>query len=93
MKRAAESLIGEYKKVKFTPDYKPEGREAAGDGTVPTRSGAAVARLDGIKDVFKLAGFDHQMSYADAIAQHTVFYAIGKMMQEIKVREEAACKF
>ena len=77
----------------FKPDYKPEGLAAAGDGTVPERSGAAVARLEGIRDVFKLKGFDHQMSYENPIAQHTVFYALGKMMQEIKVSEEAACKF
>jgi pimeloyl-ACP methyl ester carboxylesterase len=93
MQGETEVLIDGRKKVIFKPDYKPEGLAARGDGTVPERSGSAVARLEGIRDVFKLKGFNHQTSYENEIALHTVFYALGKMMQEIKVREEAACKF
>ena len=54
-------------------------------------SGTAVSRLAGVKDVFKLDGFDHAFSYQDEIAQHTVLYAIGKMVQEIQLKEDGTC--
>lgn len=68
-----------------------DGKCDPGDGTVPTPSGAAVSRLAGIKDAFKLDGFDHAFSYQDEIAQHTVLYAIGKMVQEIQLKEDGTC--
>lgn len=53
----------------------------------------AVIRLNngGIKDVFRLDGFDHQMSYVNEIAQHTVLYAVAKMAQEIALKEDGTC--
>lgn len=69
-----------------------DGKDGPGDGTVPTPSGQAVAKLEGIKDVYRLDGFDHQMSYKNNIAQHTVLYAIGKLAQQIKLKEDGTCE-
>lgn len=69
-----------------------DGKAAPGDGTVPTPSGAAVGQLEGIRDVFKLDSFDHQFSYNNKIAQHTVLYAIGKMVQDIKFKGDGTCE-
>jgi hypothetical protein len=69
-----------------------DGKSDPGDGTVPTPSGAAASKLEGIKDVYKLDGFDHQHSYDNEIARHTVLYAIGKMVQEIKLKEDGTCE-
>ena len=57
-----------------------------------TPSGAAAKRLEGVQDVFTLAGFDHQFSYNNEIAQHTVLYAVGKLVQQITIKEDGtAC--
>ena len=58
---------------------------------MPTPSGEAVRRLEGIRDVFGLAGFDHQFSYNNEIAQHTVLYAVGKLVQQITIKEDGTC--
>lgn len=72
--------------------FSPDGKSDPGDGTVPTPSGEAAKRLEGIRDVFRLEGFDHQHSYLDEIAQHTVLYAIGKIAQDIKLKEDGTCE-
>ena len=59
-----------------------------GDGTVPTPSGEAAAKLEGIRDTFRLDGFDHQFSFKNDIAQHTVLYAIAKIVQDIPMVTE-----
>jgi len=82
-----EALIGE---SAYT--FKLNNKSDPGDGTVPTPSGAAASRLEGIKDVYTLDGFDHQFSYKNEIAQHTVLYAIGKMVQAIELKEDGTCK-
>lgn len=69
-----------------------DGKDGPGDGTVPTPSGEAVGKLEGIQEVYKLDGFDHQFSYNNEIAQHTVLYAIGKMVQAIKLKEDGTCE-
>ena len=59
---------------------------------MPTPSGAAAKQLEGIKDVYPLDGFDHQFSYRDEIAVHTVLHAIGKMLQDIQLKEDGTCE-
>ncbi len=41
--------------------------------------------------MFGLAGFDHQFSYNNEIAQHTVLYAVGKLVQQITLKEDGTC--
>ncbi len=75
-----------------TYTFKLKDRDGPGDGTVPTPSGEAARRLEGIRDVFGLDGFDHQFSYNNEIAQHTVLYAVGKLVQQITIKEDGtAC--
>ena len=75
-----------------TYTFKLKDRDGPGDGTVPTPSGEAARRLEGIRDVFGLAGFDHQFRYNNEIAQHTVLYAVGKLVQQITIKEDGtAC--
>ena len=74
-----------------TYTFKLKDRDGPGDGTVPTPSGEAARRLEGIRDVFGLAGFDHQFSYNNEIAQHTVLYAVGKLVQQITLKEDGTC--
>lgn len=69
-----------------------DGKDGPGDGTVPTPSGKAVGQLEGIRDVFKLDGFDHQFSYNNEISQHTVLYAIAKMVQALQLKEDGTCE-
>lgn len=74
-----------------TYTFRLKGQDGPGDGTVPTPSGAAAHRLEGIREVFGLTGFDHQFSYNNEIAQHTVLYAIGKLVQPIDIKEDGTC--
>jgi hypothetical protein len=74
-----------------TITFKLQDRDGPGDGTVPTPSGAAAKRLEGVQDVFTLAGFDHQFSYNNEIAQHTTLYAVGKLVQQITLKEDGTC--
>ena len=67
-------------------------KDGPGDGTVPTPSGTAAKRLESVKDVYSLDGFDHQFSYRNDIAVHTVLHAIGKMLQDIKLKEDGTCE-
>lgn len=98
-KRTKAKLTGrtevEIKGRKIT--FSPDGKDGAGDGTVPTCSGAAVGKLkdsegEDIKDVFKLDGFEHASSYHDKIARQTAIYAIGKMTQAVTLKEDGTCE-
>jgi hypothetical protein len=51
-----------------------------------------VGKLEGIKDVFMLKGFNHQMSYANETARYTMLYAIGKIIQKLPLNEDGTCK-
>jgi hypothetical protein len=58
------------------------GHDAAGDGTVPTRSGEAVKNYPQIRASFRMKGFDHQMSYADRDARLVTLYSIVSIVKE-----------
>ena len=54
----------------------------AGDGTVPTHSGALIKT--GAKQVFQMKGFAHAASYKDKNVIENVLYCIGKIIQGAK---------
>ena len=54
----------------------------AGDATVPRPSGEKIKA--GASLVFKMKGFDHQMSYKDTNVQDVSFYCIAKIIQTAK---------
>ncbi|WP_293935243.1 triacylglycerol lipase, partial [Iodobacter sp.] len=57
-------------------------KDLAGDGTVPLHSGAVLEKLSPTPlNVFKLSGFDHQMSYANKYALQSTVYSIAKLIQ------------
>jgi pimeloyl-ACP methyl ester carboxylesterase len=58
-----------------------ELQDGAGDGTVPTSSGAAPLKEGGgqIKQQFKLTGFAHEPSYKDATARLATLFSITKI--------------
>lgn len=93
-KRAKANLLGatsaeiKDQEIRFTLD----GKYQPGDGTVPTPSGAGAAKLDGIKQVFKLEGFEHGMSYENKTVVDTVLYSIAKIAQDLLLEEDASCK-
>lgn len=53
----------------------------AGDGTVPSPSGASIISADGAQAVFRMKGFDHQGSYSHPDVFDNVIYCIGKIVQ------------
>lgn len=63
---------------KSTPDsdFAPD----AGDGTVPTESGALIKT--GAKHVFQMKGFAHADSYKDKNVIENVLYSVGKIIQD-----------
>jgi pimeloyl-ACP methyl ester carboxylesterase len=56
-------------------------QDGAGDGTVPTSSGAAPLAQGGgaIRQQFKLTGIEHEPAYRDATVQKVVLYAMAKI--------------
>jgi pimeloyl-ACP methyl ester carboxylesterase len=74
--------------IHFTLDNKYQ----AGDGTVPTPSGAGAAKLEGVKQVFKLEGFEHGSSYKNQTAVDTVLYSIAKIAQALPLEEDVSCE-
>jgi hypothetical protein len=58
-----------------------EMQNGAGDGTVPTSSGAAPLTHGGasVQQQFRLTGFGHEPSFKNGTAQHAVLYAITKI--------------
>lgn len=61
-------------------------QDAAGDGTVPHQSGSAPLKQSGVKQVFKMAGFDHQGSYNNAQVKRSVLYSIVKIIKENNIQ-------
>ncbi|RDK00911.1 esterase/lipase family protein [Paraburkholderia lacunae] len=53
----------------------------SGDGTVPMPSGAILTQGNPPPKVFKMTGFDHQMSYANQNVQYNVLYCVAKIVQ------------
>ncbi len=66
-------------KVKFKLSNE---RDQGGDGTVPIDSAKVLAQLQPTpKAVFRMTGFDHQMSYKDEYAIQATIYSIAKIVQ------------
>lgn len=62
-------------------------QDAKGDGTVPTRSGAAPARTapGNVQQQFALTGFGHEASYKNATAQIVTLYSITKIAAKARL--------
>ena len=56
-------------------------QDGAGDGTVPTSSGAAPLSQGGgaVRQQFKLMGIEHEPAYRDATVQKVVLYSMAKI--------------
>ncbi|MDQ1208963.1 hypothetical protein QE380_001886 [Acinetobacter baylyi] len=61
-------------------------QDAAGDGTVPHQSGSAPLKQSGVKQVFKMTGFDHQGSYNNTQVKRSVLYSIVKIIKENNIQ-------
>ncbi len=61
-------------------------QNAAGDGTVPHQSGSAPLKQSGVKQVFKMKGFDHQGSYNNTLVRRSVLYSIVKIIKENNIQ-------
>lgn len=61
-------------------------QNAAGDGTVPHQSGSAPLKQPGVKQVFKMKGFDHQGSYNNIQVRRSVLYSIVKIIKENNIQ-------
>ncbi|HCT5804351.1 MULTISPECIES: esterase/lipase family protein [Acinetobacter calcoaceticus/baumannii complex] len=61
-------------------------QNAAGDGTVPYQSGSAPLKQSGVKQVFKMTGFDHQGSYNNTQVRRSVLYSIVKIIKENNIQ-------
>ncbi|QNX60532.1 esterase/lipase family protein [Acinetobacter seifertii] len=61
-------------------------QNAAGDGTVPYQSGSAPLKQPGVKQVFKMKGFDHQGSYNNTLVRRSVLYSIVKIIKENNIQ-------
>ncbi|XZW62632.1 esterase/lipase family protein [Acinetobacter baumannii] len=61
-------------------------QNAAGDGTVPHQSGSAPLKQPGVKQVFKMEGFDHQGSYNNTLVRRSVLYSIVKIIKENNIQ-------
>ncbi|EMD5687401.1 alpha/beta hydrolase, partial [Acinetobacter baumannii] len=61
-------------------------QNAPGDGTVPYQSGCAPLKQAGVKQVFKMTGFDHQGSYNNTQVKRSVLYSIVKIIKENNIQ-------
>ncbi|EXB26893.1 hypothetical protein J537_1502 [Acinetobacter baumannii 1437282] len=66
--------------------FKISDKDADGDGTVPYQSGCAPLKQKGVKQVFKMTGFDHQNSYNDTHVKRSVLYSIVKIIKENNIQ-------
>ncbi len=74
-------LIGPDKEeIKLKLDDK---RDQAGDGTVPHVSASAVETC-GLKQTFRMSGFNHQFSYKNEYVRQVTLYCIAKIAQLAK---------
>ncbi|SPL72666.1 hypothetical protein KPC_3844 [Acinetobacter stercoris] len=66
--------------------FKISDKDCAGDGTVPWLSGKAPFNQAGVKQVFKMTGFDHQGSYNNIHVRRSVLYAIVQIIKENNIQ-------
>ncbi|MCH7303918.1 lysophospholipase [Acinetobacter sp. NIPH 1869] len=66
--------------------FKISSQNAPGDGTVPYQSGCAPLKQAGVKQVFKMTGFDHQGSYNNTQVKRSVLYSIVKIIKENNIQ-------
>lgn len=66
--------------------FKISEKNADGDGTVPWQSGAAPLKQPGVKQVFKMTGFDHQGSYNNIHVRRSVLYSIVRIIKENNIQ-------
>lgn len=65
-----------------------ELQDGTGDGTVPASSGRAPAECEGVRQVFRLSGVEHEGAFREsAAAQQVTVYAIIKIALEARVPE------
>jgi pimeloyl-ACP methyl ester carboxylesterase len=62
--------------------FRPSEQDAAGDGTVPSRSGAGPSVH--IKQTFNTTGYDHQGSYSNQAMLFLTLQLIAKIVQDAK---------
>ena len=66
--------------------FKISSQNAPGDGTVPHQSGSAPLKRTGVKQVFKMTGFNHQDSYKNIQVRRSVLYSIVKIIKENNIQ-------
>lgn len=66
--------------------FKISSQDADGDGTVPWQSGSAPLKQTGVKQVFKMTGFDHQGSYNNDHVRLSVLYSIVRIIKENNIQ-------
>lgn len=66
--------------------FKISDQNADGDGTVPWQSGSAPLKQSGVKQVFKMKGFDHQGSYNNTHVRRSVLYSIVRIIKENNIQ-------
>ncbi|MBB5020557.1 hypothetical protein HNQ59_003878 [Chitinivorax tropicus] len=71
-----------------TIHFRISGKDIGGDGTVPDISGQAVDKTEyGLKQTFRMKGFNHQFSYQDQHVRQTTLYSIAKITKELDLVE------
>ncbi|UUM29012.1 hypothetical protein NQU59_08005 [Acinetobacter colistiniresistens] len=66
--------------------FKISSQNSDGDGTVPYQSGCAPLGQSGVKQVFKMKGFNHQGSYNNTHVKRSVLYSIVKIIKENNIQ-------
>ncbi len=66
--------------------FKISPQDADGDGTVPWQSGSAPLKQSGVKQVFKMKGFDHQGAYNNDQVRLSVLYSIVRIIKENNIQ-------
>lgn len=66
--------------------FKISEKNADGDGTVPYQSGRAPFKQIGVKQVFKMTGFDHQGSYNNTQVRRSVLYSIVRIIKDNNIQ-------
>lgn len=66
--------------------FKISSQNADGDGTVPWQSGSAPLKQAGVKQVFKMTGFDHQGCYNNTHVRRSVLYSIVRIIKENNIK-------
>ncbi|QNX01933.1 alpha/beta hydrolase [Acinetobacter seifertii] len=66
--------------------FKISDKNSTGDGTVPWQSGRAPLNKVGVKQTFKMTGFNHQGSYNNDHVQRSVLYSIVKIIKDNNIQ-------